>query len=191
MKSTYTTSRPVPRHRIESNPRGSLRQARRGGQSFACKTAHAEARDGGAPGRRGIAPWRTADRPQAHQNRSGGMETGRQPGTAPARGSSERVRAPFGADLSAVRIHNDAGSHIAADQEQAIAFTSGRDIYLRRGASIASCSRTKSRIRFSRRRSRNRMGGIESPIVPAIATCSTSGHRAVEHGSDSRHRHDF
>jgi Domain of unknown function (DUF4157) len=61
-----------------------------------------------------------------HQSRGGG-----QPLPDPIRGTMERA---FGADFSGVRIHADAGSDELARSIQAEAFTTGRDVYFRRGA---------------------------------------------------------
>jgi hypothetical protein len=40
----------------------------------------------------------------------------------------------FGADLSEMRVHHDAGAHAAARVEEARAFTAGRDVYFGQGA---------------------------------------------------------
>ena len=45
----------------------------------------------------------------------------------------EDLEKSFGADLSAVRIHHDQAANIAAENESARAFTSGRDIYFASG----------------------------------------------------------
>jgi hypothetical protein len=39
----------------------------------------------------------------------------------------------FGADLAAVRVHDDAAAHSAAQREEAQAFTAGRDVYFAQG----------------------------------------------------------
>ena len=43
------------------------------------------------------------------------------------------LEATFGADLAAVRVHDDAAAHSAARREEAQAFTAGRDIYFAQG----------------------------------------------------------
>ncbi len=134
MKSTFNTSRPVPQHRIESKPE--VISGRRGaaGNHLRVKP-HApkletEARQAAVALLRGE---RQIGRRLTKTGAAGWKPEGSQGRPLPQILRNEFELA-FGADLSAVRIHNDAGSHIAADQEQAIAFTSGRDIYLRRGA---------------------------------------------------------
>ena len=39
----------------------------------------------------------------------------------------------FGADLAAVRVHDDAAAHTSARAEEAQAFTAGRDVYFAQG----------------------------------------------------------
>jgi hypothetical protein len=123
-------------------------QLRRGGKKRSAQAPQRKAVEGRAPGSRNsdssleAQADNAADGAVRHRpNVSRGLtEAPPAKYDAPASVGREMVRevrtdleATFGAELAAVRVHDDAAAHTSARAEEAQAFTAGRDVYFAQG----------------------------------------------------------